>query len=97
MVFKPSITAIVCALGVGIVTVQAGEQGGLRDPRIRQSNNSMPRYGINTNQLAADARIMARIPGGHEAYGWRYPDAFKPSPDLMRAGNSRLVTLSSRH
>jgi hypothetical protein len=97
MMFKPSITAIVCALGLSIVTVQAGEQGELRDPRIRHSNNSMPSYGINTNQLAADARIMARIPGGHEAYGWRYPDAFASSPDLMRTRNARLVTLSSRH
>ncbi len=82
--FRPTVTAILCALGLSIVTVQAGEDGDLRGTRISRQNEQIPAQGIDTNQLAADTRIMARVPGAHEAYGWRYPDAFESSPDPMK-------------
>lgn len=92
--FKPTITAIVCALGLSIVTVQAGEEGDLRDVRISQQHQESPAQGIDNHQLAADTRIMARVPGAHEAYGWRYPNAFESSPALIETPDSRWSAAS---
>ncbi|NCC28295.1 MAG: hypothetical protein EOM22_09165 [Gammaproteobacteria bacterium] len=57
--------------------------------------DSIPVYGIDNHQLAADTRIMARVPGGHEAYGWRYPDAFAQSPTPMKTCESRSAKAPS--
>jgi hypothetical protein len=56
---------------------------------------SAPLQGTDDNQLAADTRILARGPGSHDAYGWRYPDAFAPSPTLMTTRESRSAEAPS--
>lgn len=87
--FKPTVTAIFCALGLSIVTVQAGEDGDIPDLWVSQHRQEIPAQGIENHQLAADTRIMARVPEAHEAYGWRYPDAFESSSALIRTHDSR--------
>jgi hypothetical protein len=95
--FRPTIAAILCALGLSIATTQAGEDEGIRDSRMPHRNDPMPTQGIDNNQLAAETRIMARVPGGHEAYGWRYPHAFDSNPVLMKAPDSRSTRWLGDH
>jgi hypothetical protein len=83
---KPTLPAILCAIGVVVVTVQAEERGDIQDAWMSQWTKPMQVDGINNNQLAADTRILARVPQSHEAYGWRYPDAFPFNPPLMKTG-----------
>jgi hypothetical protein len=97
VMFRPTIAAILCALGLSIATPQAGENTGIGDSRMPHRNDPMPLQGIDNNQLAADSRIMARVPGGHEAYGWRYPNAFDSSPVPMTTPASRSTRWLGDH
>lgn len=86
---KPASMAILCTIGLGVLSAHAADEGEIRMIRIGHSNDPRMVDGIHNNQLAADIRVSARIPQSHEAYGWRYTDAFAATPSPTRLQEAR--------